>query len=116
MLPYESRRDFGPALSCVDPDDGVVGSDSVSRAFAAAFHLDHSARWWAGMADLPGGVLLCRYFCVGGGGLVMMQWLLSYAEYGLAAMMFSFPWCIFCLLVIQQMVSLGFWSLDADFL
>ncbi|GMH12907.1 hypothetical protein Nepgr_014748 [Nepenthes gracilis] len=41
----ESRRDFVPALSCADPDDGVVGSDSVTRAFAAAFHMEHSACW-----------------------------------------------------------------------
>ncbi|GMH29496.1 hypothetical protein Nepgr_031339 [Nepenthes gracilis] len=36
MLPSESRRDFVPALSFADPDDGVVGSDSVTRAFASA--------------------------------------------------------------------------------
>ncbi|GMH03389.1 hypothetical protein Nepgr_005228 [Nepenthes gracilis] len=83
MLPSESGREFAPALSYVDPDDGVVGSDSVTRAFALAFHLGHPARWnedelfarqavngWqrmarrllfedaAGMADLVVGVML----------------------------------------------------------
>ncbi|GMH21265.1 hypothetical protein Nepgr_023107 [Nepenthes gracilis] len=38
------------ALSCADPDDGVVGSDSVTRAFAAAFHMEHSAS--AGIENL----------------------------------------------------------------
>ncbi|GMH18583.1 hypothetical protein Nepgr_020424 [Nepenthes gracilis] len=45
MIPCESRHDFVPALSFADPDDVVVGSDSVTRAFASAFPLGHPARW-----------------------------------------------------------------------